>query len=484
MLNQRQLWARTLSAAATVLVSAAMSAPSANAQTFTLLHSFAGGTTDGYQPQAGLVQATNGDLYGTTNAGGSDDNGVIFKIAPSGTVTTVLSFDYATNSNDGSQPYAGLIQDSNGDLYGTTDAGGTSAQGTVFKVTLAGALTTLVSFSANADGSNPRAAMIRGSNGSLYGTTYLGGNNGVGTVFKMTGSGKLTTLHSFNGSSDGGDPVAGLVQAANGDFYGTTYWGGASGAGTGTGTVFRLTPKGKYTTLFSFCEIGSTTCTDGANPAASLVHGTNGDLYGTTANGGTNGYGTVFKITPAGAFTTVHSFDFADGATPVSGLIQATDGNFYGTTSGGGAAGAGTVFAMTPAGAVTTLYTFCSQANCTDGSMPNAGLLQATDGSFYGTTFENVSGSGGGTAFKLSTGLSPFVEPQTTSGKVGASVKILGSDLSGASSVTFNGTTATFTVISKYEIKATVPAGATTGPVVVTTPGGTLDGNKIFTVKT
>jgi uncharacterized repeat protein (TIGR03803 family) len=460
-----------LIAAAIVLVSAAMSAPSATAQTFTLLHTFGGGATDGYQPQAGLVQATNGDLYGTTSSGGSDDNGVVFKVSPSGTVTTVLSFDYATNNNDGSQPYAGLVQDSNGDLYGTTDAGGTSAQGTVFKMTLGGALTTLVSFSANADGSFPRAAMIRASNGSLYGTTYLGGNNGVGVVFKMTASGKLTTVHSFNGSSDGGDPVAGLVQAANGDFYGTTYYGGASGAGTGTGTVFKLTTRGKYTTLFSFCEMGVTTCTDGSNPAASLVHATNGNLYGTTANGGANGYGSVFKISPAGTFATVHSFDFADGATPVAGLIQATDGNFYGTTSGGGAAGAGTVFSMTPAGAITTLYMFCSQANCADGGMPNAGLLQATDGNFYGTTFENVSGSGGGTVFKLSTGLSPFVEPQTTSGKVGTSVKILGSDLTGATSVTFNGTTATFTV-------------ATSGSIAVTTPRGTLDGNKIFTVKT
>jgi hypothetical protein len=138
---------------------------------------------------------------------------------------------------------------------------------------------------------------------------------------------------------------------------------------------------------------------------------------------------------------------------------------------------------MTRAGALTTLYMFCSQANWTDGSMPNAGLLQATDGNFYGTTFENVSGSGGGTVFKLATGLSPFVEPQTTSGKVGSSVTILGSDLTGTTSITFNGTAATFTVVCKFEIKATIPASATTGPVVVTTPRGALDGNKIFTVK-
>ncbi|MGA2190479.1 MAG: choice-of-anchor tandem repeat GloVer-containing protein [Steroidobacteraceae bacterium] len=473
---------RALPVSAALLLSAVIAAPAATAQTFTLLHSFAGGSTDGYQPKAGLVQATNGDLYGTTTAGGTDDNGVVFKITAKGKLTAVLSFEYSTNGTDGSQPYAGLIQ--NGELYGTTDAGGTSAEGTVFKVTPAGKLTTLHSFVKNTDGANPRAGLIRGANGGdYYGTTYLGGNNGVGTAFKITPGGTLTVLHSFNGSSDGGDPVGPLVLAANGDFYGTTYWGGASGAGTGTGTVFKLTPGGKLTTLFSFCAQGSSGCTYGANPAAGLLWATDGDLYGITNSGGLYGYGTIFKITTAGTLTTLHSFDSTDGANPVAGLIQATDGNFYGTTSGGGAGGEGTVFMMTPDWTLTTLYSFCSQTNCADGGVPNAGLLQATDGDFYGTTYENSAGSGGGTVFKLSMGLSPFVEPQLTSGAVGASIKILGTDLTGATGVTFNGIAAAFTVASKSEIKATVPTGATTGAIVVTTPGSTLNSNGVFTVK-
>jgi uncharacterized repeat protein (TIGR03803 family) len=225
--------------------------------------------------------------------------------------------------------------------------------------------------------------------------------------------------------------------------------------------------------------------TDGSQSYAALVQGTDGNFYGTTGNGGTNKQGTVFKITPSGTLETLHSFDGADGSYPYAALVQGTDGNLYGTTHEGGAndinylcpLGCGTIFKITPSGTLTTLYSFCSQANCTDGTLPGAGLVQDTDGAFYGTT-ESPS-----TVYSLSMGLGPFVETQPPSGKVGAAVKILGTSLTGSTSVTFNGTAATFAVVSASEITTTVPTGATTGTVQVVTPGGTLSSNVPFRVK-
>jgi len=230
-----------------------------------------------------------------------------------------------------------------------------------------------------------------------------------------------------------------------------------------------------FTTLHSF------DITDGADPYAGLVQATDGNFYGTTIAGGAHGGGTVFKITPSGTLTTLHSFDVTDGFALVAGLVQATDGNFYGTTNRGGANASGTVFKITPSGTLTTLHSFCSKIGCTDGQYPEAALVQDTNGTFYGTT----RGGGAhtyGTVFSLSVGLWPFVETQPTSGKVGAAVKILGTNLTGATSVTFNGTSAVFKVVSSSEITATVPAGATTGKVKVVTLHGTLSSNVPFRV--
>ena len=174
------------------------------------------------------------------------------------------------------------------------------------------------------DGADPWAGLVQATDGNFYGTTYQGGANGAGTVFKITAGGVLTTLHSFDGT-DGADPFAGLVQATDGSFYGTTYYGGA---GSGYGTVFKITAGGVLTRLHSFDS------TDGANPHAELVQATDGNFYGTTYNGGANAAGTVFKITAGGVLTTLHRFDFTDGAYPRARLVQATDGSFYGTTSG------------------------------------------------------------------------------------------------------------------------------------------------------
>src|ERR1039458_1471192 len=255
------------------------------------------------------------------------------------TLTTIHRFCSQSGCPDGAGPYAGLVQATNGGLYGTTYGGGTNSEGTIFKITPGGTLTTLYSFCSQTnctDGYGPYAGLVQAANGDLYGTTSNGGANGnSGTVFKITPGGTLTTLYRFvcsqSGCPDGVDPTAGLVQAANGDLYGTTYGGGTNGD---YGTVFKITPGGTLTTLYSFCSRSG--CTDGQNPSG-LVQAANGDLYGTTAGAGTNGHGTVFKITPSGTLTTLYSFcsrssACTDGFQPYAGLVQAANGDFYGTT--------------------------------------------------------------------------------------------------------------------------------------------------------
>ena len=481
------------------------------AQTFTTLHSFSG--ADGATPWgAALVQAANGNLYGTTYVGGANNVGTVFKITPSGTLTTLYNFCSQSQCTDGAYPAAELVQATNGNLYGTTSAGGAAATigycggggcGTVFKITPSGTLTTLYSFCTQipcTDGSAPFAGLVQATNGILYGTTYNGGNTGgspncspfngagCGTVFKITPSGTFSTVYRFcphgGQCTDGSNPTATLVQATNGDLYGTTYLGGFNA--TGVGTVFRITLGGTLTTLYSFCA--QAVCMDGYWPTAQLVQASNGFLYGTTTGAGANGSGTLFKITPSGTLTTLSSFCSGctggnqTGENPYSALIQATDGRLYGTTFAS-ANGYGTIFKINPSGTLTTtLYSFCSQGGqCTDGQYPNSALVQYTTGKFYGTTRYGGS-SGNGTVFSLSLGLGPFVETQPTSGKVGAAVNILGNNLTGATSVTFNGINAVFTA-SASEIKTTVPTGATTGVVQVVTPSGTLSTNVPFRVR-
>ena len=496
--------------ACAVLVLCATTAIALPAQTFALLHTFNG--ADGEYPFAGLVQATNGYLYGTTYAGGANAFGVyegtVLKMTAGGALTTIYNFGTTAVGGD---PWCGLVQATNGELYGTTSTGGVNGDGMVFRITPGGTLTTLHSFDGT-DGDGPTTGLIQSTDGNLYGTTLKGGActgpGGCGTVFKMTPGGKLTTLYSFctqAGCIDGVSPYAGLVEGTDGNFYGTTTNGGANCfSGGGCGTVFKITPTGKLTTLYNFCSLVG--CTDGADPQAGLVRGADGNFYGTTPYGGANigtyqpmtgiGAGTVFKITPSGQLTTLYSFcsqaGCTDGQTPLAGLVQGTDGNFYGTTAYGGtnaatvgSFGAGTLFKITATGTLTPLHNFCAQAACADGEYPMAGLVQNTNGEFYGTAElggANCAPDGCGTVFSLSVGLGAFVETQTTSGKVGTAVTILGTNLKGATSVTFNGTPADFTVVSASEITTTVPTGATTGTVQVVTPRRTLSSNVAFRV--
>src|ERR1039457_6747471 len=299
----------------------------------------------------------------------------------------------------------------------------------------------------------------------------------------------FTTLHSFDGT-DGATPLAGLVQATNGDGYGTTSQGGANVCAdfSNCGTVFRITPSGTLTTLYSFCAQSG--CADGYYPYDTPVQASNGDFYGTTPGGGANSYGgTVFKITPSGTLTTLYSFCSQgsypicpDGAQPFAGLRQAADGDLYGTTQFGGANSyGGTVFKITSSGTLTTLYSFCSQSGCPDGTGPYPGLVQDTNGDFYGTTFSGGSACDG-TVCRLSVGLGAFVKMRPPFGEVGAAVKILGTNLTGATSVSFTGTAAVFTVVSPSLITTTVPAGASSGKVQVVTTSGTLSSIAVFRV--
>jgi uncharacterized repeat protein (TIGR03803 family) len=461
----------------------------AQAQTFTSLYSFCSktGCTDGSGPFGNLVQGTDGDIYGITETGGSGGPGTFFKITTAGVLTTLYSFCPSSPCTDGADPFGGVVLGTDGEFYGVTFDGGAYEDGTVFKITAAGKFTLLHTFDGT-DGQDAESALVQADNGNFYGTTFRGGAYGEGTVFEITGGGSFRTLHSFCASSgcpDGSGPN-GLTLAADGNLYGTTYTGGESSCKTSetNGTFFQLTPAGALTTLAVFCA------PTGYLPDSTPVQAANGNFYSTTIAGGDGSlvvYGTVYEMTSSGSITSLHSFCLetgcTDGKNPMA-VTLGTDGNLYGITSGGGAnSGKGTIFEITPAGQLTTLHTFTStNGNYTGGSSPDGPMLLHTNGIFYGST-----GLGGktanGTIFSLDTGLGPFVKTIPTSGAAGKNVTILGTNLTGATAVSFDGTAATFKVVSATEITTTVPRGAKSGTVSVTTSsGGKLSSNVEFQI--
>jgi uncharacterized repeat protein (TIGR03803 family) len=303
----------------------------------TVLHNFKAGT-DGAHPFAGLVHRAAGDLYGTTVEGGASNRGTVFKLNKAGKEIVLHSFDH----QDGSYPDAGLLRDSAGNMYGVTVEGGTSGLGAVFMLDNTGKETILHSFAGGADGKYPYiyGSLVRDSAGSFYGTTLAGGSSNQGIVFKLDTTGKETVLHNFTGGADGGYPYAGVFLDSKGNIYGTTYLGGASGQGT----VFKLSTTGKEKVLYSF-----TGGADGGSPSARLIWDTKGNLCGTTYYGGASNAGVLFKLDTKGKETVLHSFDYSnDGGYPTARLIRDAAGNFYGTTSAGGASNHGTVFKLTP----------------------------------------------------------------------------------------------------------------------------------------
>jgi uncharacterized repeat protein (TIGR03803 family) len=374
-------------------------------QSFHTLVNFGG--IDGANPPAPLVQGSDGNLYGTTYAGGANSGGTVFRMTTAGALTTLYSFCAQAGCVDGQGPNGSLTLATNGNFYGTTLVGGEADSGTAFEITPAGSLTPLYSFCTQSncsDGKRPFAGLIEASDGNLYGTTVFGGTYNDGTVFRITPAGLLTTLHSFQGS-DGAEPYAGVIQATDGNLYGATYNGGAGQAGT----VFRITLAGAFTTLYSFCA--ESDCADGAQPYSALLETTNRRLYGTTEHNGAHNSGTIFTLTPAGALTTVYAFcgqpACADGGYPHAPLIEATDGSLYGTTDRGGASGYGTIFRLTGS-MLTTLGSFQG----TNGTEPD-GLVQAANGLLYGATLEGGTNSlcpyddGCGVIFTLSLVPSP-----------------------------------------------------------------------------
>jgi uncharacterized repeat protein (TIGR03803 family) len=381
----------------------AMLLQTAQAQTFSVLYSFKG-APDGSFPSSGLVRDAAGNLYGTTNLGGtstacnSDGCGTVFKIDTSGNETILHNF----NGLDGQYPIAGLIRDGNGNFYGTTTYGGTYGYGVVFKMDPTGVETVLYNFTGGSDGSRPNAGLVRDSGGNLYGTTVEGGSStcslGCGVVFKLDPTGTETVLHAFTGP-DGAAPYASVILGPGGNIYGTTFEGGSSTCGHGgCGVVFKLAPNGQESVVHNFA-FG----TEGANPYASLLMDKAGNLYGTASDRGTNGCeigcGAVFKLNPVGQETVLLRFSGypIDGEYPEAGVVMDATGNLYGTTFDGGPHITGTVFKLDPTGTETLLHSFVYTS---DGAFPSAGVTMDAVGNVYSTAQAGGPGSYG-TVFKI-----------------------------------------------------------------------------------
>jgi uncharacterized repeat protein (TIGR03803 family) len=386
---------RAVVAFAAVLMPATLAAQSRPAKSFSVLYSFKG-KPDGAQPYAGLVQDASGTLYGTTDEGGEYNWGTVFKLDDTGKETVLHSF---AGDKDGEYPWAGLVLDNSGNLYGTASEGGAGACyegyqnvgcGIVFALDRTGKETILHTFTGGADGSWPYYGyLVRDKAGTLYGTTYYGGSDGIsGTVYKIDPDGKETVLHSFNGN-DGAYPSAGVMRDSSGNLYGTALIGGQQNGGT----VFKFTSSGKFSVLHNFSD-----GTDGGWLEGELVRDSFGNLYGTSLFGGKfYQYGTVFKLSKNGKETVLYSFTGgADGAVPYAGLVRDSSGNLYGTTAAGGAHGQGVVFKLDPAGKETVLHSFTGGK---DGGVPYASLLLAKDRTLYGTTA--AGGSGFGVVFSV-----------------------------------------------------------------------------------
>jgi uncharacterized repeat protein (TIGR03803 family) len=440
----------------------------AHAQNYLDLHDFDTPSLASPQYPGILAQGRDGNLYGTAPVGGTYGRGGVFKITPTGTYSVIYNFDGIVGAN----PYSGLTLGTDGNFYGTTFGGGTGGFGIVFQITPGGVVTVLHNFVLSEGAGSPYAPPIQGTDGNFYGTTTIGtGGSGYGTVYKVTPAGAFTVLYQFD-NTHGSTPIAPLIQAKDGNFYGTTRVGGTFGFGT----AFKITPAGALTVMYNFDS------THGAEPYSPLVQGSDGNFYGMTRAGGTlNGGGVLFKLTAAKKLTVLHNFDATggtpDGNRPYAGLIQTSDGGFWGVTSAGGTNAAGILYEFYSNGAYSIWYNFAAAT----GSLPFATLRQHTNGKLYGEATTGGA-AGHGTLFSFQTIFPSFISLQSTSGLVSQPVGILGQGLTGTSSVKFNGTTAVFNVVSDTYISTSVPSGATTGLVKTKGTSGNRTSNQKFLV--
>ena len=433
----------------------------AQAQSYFILYSIGSQAGDPNLPTGPLVQGQDGALYGGARSTVVNATNQDFKFTPAGTFTALnFTFGYSDYDSCGQ----GLTLAKDGNFYGTCkfSSPGENGYGWVYHMTPSGAVTFLHQFTnVSPEGANPTFPPIQGSDGNFYGTTSVGGVGTVGTFYKMTPTGTLTTLHGFVNGTDGNTPSTILVQGNDGNFYG----------GTAT-NIFKITASGKATNLHT---LNGTS--DGSDPI-NLVLGADGSFYGTTLFGGANSMGTFFKITASGKYTVLHDFTSADGRSTSDYLMQATDGTFYGAVLGGFTGNLGGLYKITTKGVYTLLHRFGGGG---DGSNPYGGMFQATNGLLYGDT--NAGGiHDGGVIYEVNANLPPFALLQSTSGKAGTSIGILGQGFLTATGVTFGGVAATFTAASDNYMTATVPAGGKTGPVVVLMPSGNLTSSKTFKV--
>jgi uncharacterized repeat protein (TIGR03803 family) len=424
---------------------------SAYAQTVSTVYNFK--TASGSYPRAVMpTQGRDGKLYGTTSSGGAYGFGTVFGIGTGGSGGPIHSFD----STDGKSPIGGPLLGTDGLLYGATQSGGPANTGVLFKITTPGVLTQLTYFPSDSNGV-VTGSPIEDSSGNLYGGR-------LDALYEYSGSySTIYTMSEFYGTEVQG-PV---VQTTDGSLYVAAYAAGSFGCGS----VIQLTTAGVLQSTYDF------DCVTGANPSGPVLEGSNGNLYGVTLLGGTHASGILYELAPGGVFTVLYNFGVSktDGEYPIGALTQGTDGNLYGVTEEGGSSNVGSLFEYAlSTSKYSKLYSFPGKSG-----LPETAPFQHTNGKFYGTIYAGGT-AGDGRLYSLDMGLSPFVALVNNSVAVGGTIEILGQDLKGATSVTINGLSATFSVESSTFMTATVPAGATTGPVVVTTPSGSLTSNRNF----
>lgn len=452
-------------------------------QSYSVLYNFGSVTSDPRYPQDSgtIAQGRDGNLYSTAPWGGKNNQGAAFRITPSGALTTLVTF---SGGSMGGRPFSGLTLGSDGNFYGAAYQGGPAHFGTLFRMTPAGHVTILHRFF-GPDGANPLAPPIEGLDQNFYGTTFAGGNStcsgGCGTIYKITPHGTFSTLIQFN-STDGSNPIAPLVQGTDGWFYGTTYAGGPLNAGV----LFKVSRTGKLAILHYFGNDKN-----GASPASPLIEGTDGKFYGTALEGN-GGFGVVFRTAASGGYAVLHTMNgTTDGYAPYAGLLLATDGNFYGAASRGGLSSncggalCGTLFSMAATGSYSVLYNF----DGTTGEQPTVTPIQHTNGLIYGDTsyggvgtLSECTNNTCGVFYSLNGNLSSFITLLPYAGKAGKTIEFLGQGFTGTSGVLFNGVPASFIVKSDTYLTAIVPNDADTGFVTVTTPNGVLNSNRQFRV--